>query len=137
FQAEDGIRDLTVTGVQTCALPILGVPLTPSGQSRGVPEPKSVLGFDPGADYKLANYDQSIAYFKALAAASRYVRLIEAGRTSQGRTIYFALISTPANLERIDRYREIAVRLAHPAGLTPDQARQLAREGKAFVHIDG
>src|SRR2546427_9871381 len=31
FQAEDGIRDLTVTGVQTCALPIsrhsLGVPV--------------------------------------------------------------------------------------------------------------
>src|SRR2546427_4211876 len=25
FQAEDGIRDLTVTGVQTCALPILGL----------------------------------------------------------------------------------------------------------------
>src|SRR5205085_7199768 len=25
FQAEDGIRDLTVTGVQTCALPICGV----------------------------------------------------------------------------------------------------------------
>src|SRR5688572_31634255 len=25
FQAEDGIRDLTVTGVQTCALPISGV----------------------------------------------------------------------------------------------------------------
>src|SRR2546430_3863120 len=26
FQAEDGIRDLTVTGVQTCALPISGAP---------------------------------------------------------------------------------------------------------------
>src|SRR5438270_12059687 len=26
FQAEDGIRDLTVTGVQTCALPICGSP---------------------------------------------------------------------------------------------------------------
>src|SRR2546430_5647865 len=25
FQAEDGIRDLTVTGVQTCALPISGL----------------------------------------------------------------------------------------------------------------
>ena len=24
FQAEDGIRDWSVTGVQTCALPILG-----------------------------------------------------------------------------------------------------------------
>src|SRR2546430_1378536 len=30
FQAEDGIRDLTVTGVQTCALPILFINL--SGQ---------------------------------------------------------------------------------------------------------
>src|SRR2546428_14078765 len=30
FQAEDGIRDLIVTGVQTCALPVLGgvLPLT-------------------------------------------------------------------------------------------------------------
>src|SRR5256886_3523450 len=27
FQAEDGIRDLTVTGVQTCALPIWPVPI--------------------------------------------------------------------------------------------------------------
>src|SRR3989475_6482810 len=30
FQAEDGIRDLTVTGVQTCALPIL----TELGENR-------------------------------------------------------------------------------------------------------
>src|SRR5690349_24923249 len=28
FQAEDGIRDLYVTGVQTCALPILGPALS-------------------------------------------------------------------------------------------------------------
>src|SRR5437762_7992200 len=31
FQAEDGIRDTSVTGVQTCALPIL------AGRSRGPP----------------------------------------------------------------------------------------------------
>src|SRR2546430_6171698 len=30
FQAEDGIRDLTVTGVQTCALPISSSALAPS-----------------------------------------------------------------------------------------------------------
>src|SRR5689334_24426008 len=29
FQAEDGIRDGTVTGVQTCALPICLLPSTP------------------------------------------------------------------------------------------------------------
>src|SRR6266496_4282682 len=51
FQAEDGIRDLYVTGVQTCALPISGAP--PPGFSYPgtaavplvfvpVPEPKTV-----------------------------------------------------------------------------------------------
>src|SRR5688572_21424512 len=35
FQAEDGIRDLTVTGVQTCALPILARLALMDAQSRG------------------------------------------------------------------------------------------------------
>src|SRR5437762_11368595 len=30
FQAEDGIRDTSVTGVQTCALPILGIKAFPT-----------------------------------------------------------------------------------------------------------
>jgi hypothetical protein len=109
----------------------------PAQRAAGVPTPDSVLGFAPGADYKLATYDQSVAYFKALAAASPYIKLFEAGKTSQGRTMVFALISTPDNLSKIDRYREIWQRLAHPQGLTDAQAEQLAAEGKALVHIDG
>src|SRR2546430_7077349 len=35
FQAEDGIRDLTVTGVQTCALPIFAT-LAPALAAQGV-----------------------------------------------------------------------------------------------------
>src|SRR6266540_5808869 len=34
FQAEDGIRDRDVTGVQTCALPIF-LPLAPGGRGQG------------------------------------------------------------------------------------------------------
>ena len=111
----------------------------PQAQSRssGVPTPESIFGFAPGADYKLATYEQSAAYFKALAAASPYIKLFEAGKTSQGRTMIFALISTPDNLSNIDRYREIWQRLAHPQGLTDADAQRLAAEGKALVHIDG
>lgn len=105
--------------------------------ATGIPTPESVLGFRPGADYKLATYDQSVAYFKKVAASSKYVKLVEAGKTSQGRTMYFALVSSPANLAKIDRYREIARRLAHPTGLTDADAKRLAHDGKAFVHIDG
>src|SRR5205085_12012436 len=36
FQAEDGIRDLTVTGVQTCALPILIAAISPVAAGRSV-----------------------------------------------------------------------------------------------------
>jgi Zinc carboxypeptidase len=108
----------------------------PVAQSR-VPTPESVFGFAPGADYKLATYEQSVEFFKKLAASSKFVRLVDAGKTTQGRTMYFALISTPENLAKIDRYREIWQRLAHPQGLTDAQAEALAREGKALVHIDG
>lgn len=116
---------------------LLFVPEVPVAQGRQVPSPASVFGFEPGADYKLANYDQSIEYFRRLAAASPLVKLVEAGRTSQGRPMYFALISSAANLARIDRLREIALRLAHPGSMTEAEARALAREGRAFVHIDG
>src|SRR6188472_1676674 len=109
---------------------------TPAAQTRNgtVPPPESVFGFTAGADYKLATYDQSIEYFKKLAASSRHIKLIEAGKTSQGRTMYFALISTPENLAKLDRYREIWQRLAHPQGLSDADAQRLAAEGKALVH---
>jgi hypothetical protein len=117
--------------VFVCALPI-------TAASQGsIPTPESVLGFQPGADYKLANYDKVVDYFQKVDAASDRVTMMPAGKTTQGRTYYFALISSKDNLKKIDRYREIARRLAHPEGLSDDDARKLAREGKAFVHIDG
>jgi len=114
---------------------LLAVSVAPHAQTRSasVPTPDSVFGFAPGADYKLATYDQSIEYFKKLAGASRYIKLLEAGKTTQGRTMYFALISTPENLAKLDRHREIWQRLAHPQGLTDAEAQKLASEGKTVT----
>jgi hypothetical protein len=118
------------------AIVILGQTLALSGAGN-VPAPESVFGFKPGADYKLATYDQSIEYFKKLAASSKYITLMEAGRTTQGRAFYVAFISNPKNLAAIDHYREIAQRLAHPLGLSDAEAHKLALEGKAIVDLDG
>jgi hypothetical protein len=104
---------------------------------RRVPPPASVFGFEPGADDKLATYDQVVAYFKQADAASGNVTLVEAGTSTQGRTYYFALVSSKKNLDNIDKYREIARTLAHPGKVSDAEARRLARDGKAFVHIDG
>ncbi len=108
----------------------------PQAQSE-LPTPESVLGFRVGDDYELASYDESIAYFMALAETSDRVELRQVGRTSLGLDWYIALISNPENLANIEHYRDIAQQLAHPEDLTDEEARALAREGKAIVAIDG
>jgi hypothetical protein len=123
--------------VVVVALLLLPVAL-PAQSPSSIPTPESVLGFQPGADFRLANYEQVVSYFqKVAAAAPDRVKLMEAGKSTQGRTYIYAVISSPENLRQIDHYREIARRLAHPEGLTDAEARRLAHEGKAFVHIDG
>lgn len=102
-----------------------------------IPTPESVLGNRPGNDFYLATYDESLGYFKKLAAASDRVQLQPVGTTSFGAEWQLAIISSPANLANIERIRTIAQRLAHPEGLSDEEARDLAREGKAIVHIDG
>ncbi len=96
-----------------------------------------MLGFAVGDDFHLASYDESIGYFQQLAAASDRLELVQVGRTSFGLPWYVALISSADNLSNLERYRQIAQRLAHPAGLSDEEARALAHEGKAIVHIDG
>ena len=126
----------TATFLSMCLL-VLSVPPQLGAQRSTVPTPESILGFRVGADFSLATYDESLEYFRQLDAASDRMQLVEVGRTSEGRRWYFALISSPSNLANVERYREIAQRLAHPEGLTDGEARRLAREGKPFVHIDG
>ena len=104
---------------------------------QSIPTPASILGFPVGADFKLATYDDSYRYFQALAKASDKIRLIDVGKTSSGHDWILAIISAPANLAKLDRYKEIARRLAHPEGLSDAEARALAREGKPFVDISG
>src|SRR2546427_12851659 len=56
FQAEDGIRDLTVTGVQTCALPIYDG----EGEAgRGFAEPGAGSGAHGGAVRALGRSERS------------------------------------------------------------------------------
>lgn len=103
--------------------------------AAGVPTPREHFGFDPGEDYKLADYGQLAGYFRKLAAASDRMRLIEFGRSSMGRPMIAALISDAANLARLERYREISRRLALGEA-TQEEARRLAAEGRAIVWID-
>jgi hypothetical protein len=102
-----------------------------------VPTPESVLGHQPGDDFYLANYDESRAYFQKLAASSNRVKLITVGKTTRGLDWEIAIISSPENLANLDKYKDISRKLADGRGLSAAEAHELARQGKAIVHIDG
>ncbi len=115
---------------------LVGTALAAPAQAQ-IPTPESVLGFAPGADFELATYEQSVDYFHRLDESSDRLTMLRVGRTSEGRDWWIALVSSPENLASVERYREIADEVAHPADLTDATARALASEGKAIVDISG
>ena len=101
-----------------------------------VPTPASVIGFIPCDDYTLATYEQIAEYFRALDASSERIQLVDIGQTAEGRTQLMAIISSEANMQRLDRLKAISRRLALARNLTDEQARELASEGRSVVWID-
>jgi hypothetical protein len=125
------------------ALTLAGVPvlsLTASGAAAAakVPTFASVTGWEPCADYKLATYEQVADYYRKLDAASDRMRLVEIGKTEEGRPQLMAIISAEDNLKKknLDRYQQISARLSRSQGLTAEQAKGLAGQGKAIAWVD-
>jgi hypothetical protein len=106
-------------------------------QSPHITTPKEQYGFDLGDDYQLTNYTQLSDYWKKLAAESDRMKLVDIGKTAEGRTEWMAIVTSPENLTHLDRYKEISRKLALAENVSEDDARALAREGKAVVWIDG
>ncbi len=99
--------------------------------------PAEQFGFAIGDDYQLATYTQLTDYWKRLDAESDRMKVVSLGKTAEGRDQWMAIITSPANHAKLDRIREISVRLSRAEGLSDEQARSLAKEGKSVIWIDG
>jgi hypothetical protein len=97
--------------------------------------PSEFLGFQVGADRKLADYRQIASYFKALKAASPRVSLVTLGRTVLGEEMLMAVISSEENVKNLKRIREVAHKLADPRGLSDADAASLVRDGKVVLLV--
>ncbi len=110
--------------------------LTTLSPAQHIPSPKEHFGFHIGDDYMLANYTQTEAYFKKLAAVSDRVHMEPAGKTAEGRDQYLVIVSSPENLRNLAAYKQTSQQLAR-AELTKNEARQLSLSGKPVIWIDG
>src|SRR4051812_38540385 len=111
----------------------------PAAQTRApaLTSPKQFFGFNIGDDYQLATYDQFVEYWQKLEKESNRMQVIEIGKAEEGRPHLAAIITAPENFAKLERYKQIAQQLHRARGITDEQARALAREGKAVVWIDG
>jgi hypothetical protein len=107
------------------------------GAQNPITTPKEQFGFDLGDDYQLANYTKIADYWRQLDAQSDRLVVKEIGKTAEGRPQLMAIVTSPENHRNLEKYRSISRRLALAEGLTDDEAKALAREGKAVVWIDG
>src|SRR5882672_10901831 len=70
------------------------------------PTPQSVIGWEPCADYKLATYEQIEDYFRKLATAvPGRMKLVDMGKTAEGRTQVLAIISSEENIRQLGKYK--------------------------------
>src|SRR5215813_14056255 len=111
----------------------------PRAQNRSAPltAPKIQFGHDIGDDYFLVNYTQYVEYLLNLDRESDRMTVVDIGKTAEGRTEYTAIITSPENQRKLAQIKEANRRLALAQVSSDDQARQLARDGKVVVWIDG
>ena len=99
--------------------------------------PKAHFGHDIGDDYYLANYTQYVEYLHKLDRESDRMTVVEIGKTEEGRPELTAIVTSPENHKKLAQFKEMNRKLALADGITDEQARQLARDGKTIVWIDG
>lgn len=106
-----------------------GASLDPS-----IPAPRTVLGHDIGEDIVLSADVRR--YFDALAAAAPdRVRIIDYGRSWEGRPLWYAVLGTPANLARLDAIAEATRELGDPRRSDRARAEALARDLPATIWL--
>jgi len=100
-----------------------------------IPKPEDILGFEVGADFRLANYGDINNYFNKLAQASGRITTCTIGESTEGKPILMAVISSEENIKNLEQYRGILKKLSEPGSLTDNEAAELANKGKLFIII--
>jgi hypothetical protein len=95
--------------------------------------PEEFLGHKVGADRKLADYNQIQAYFQKLDQESGKIKVLTIGKTTLGKPMIMVVVTSEKNMAELDKYREINKKLRDARGLSDEDAKQLAKEGKAIV----
>jgi Zinc carboxypeptidase len=106
-------------------------------KSATVPSPKDVLGYYVGAPKKLTYYEDLVRYYRALEAKSPRVKVVEIGKTEEGRECVVVFVGSEESIRNLDETRKNLALLADPRGIAPEQARDITARTKPIYHVMG
>jgi Zinc carboxypeptidase len=106
-------------------------------KAEGIPTTKDVLGYYAGAPKKLTRVADLNKYYRALAAASKRVKLIPAGATDEGRECMVIAISDEETIRDLDTYKGYLAKLADPRGLSAAEAKRIIGLAKPIYMFTG
>jgi hypothetical protein len=112
---------------------LLTTPGTRAQAPGPVTSPEKFFGFQMGADRKIARWDRMVAYYQQLARESSRVKVVDMGPSTEGNPFLLVVISSPANLAKLDRLRQVNLRISDPRGLAEAEIRKLVVEGRAVI----
>jgi hypothetical protein len=99
-----------------------------------VTPPEKFFGFQLGSDRKIARWERIVEYYRLLERESGgKLRVVEMGPTTEGRPFLLVIITAPENMARLERLRQVNLRLSDPRGLSEQEAARLVAEGRAVV----
>ncbi|MBV8897152.1 MAG: hypothetical protein JO051_11620 [Acidobacteriaceae bacterium] len=106
-------------------------------KSGSVPSPKDVLGYDIGAPKKLTYYEDLVRYYRALAEKSPRVKVIDIGKTDEGRECIMVFVGSEESIQNLDTYRKYLAQLADPRTLSEAQAKDIVAKAKPLYTLMG
>ncbi len=105
---------------------------SPLAQSQVTP-PEKFFGHQLGADRKLARWDRIVEYFRTLEKQSGRMNVVDMGPSTMGQPFLLAFISSPANLAKLEHYRQMNAKLSDPRGVPETEIRKIVADGKAVI----
>jgi hypothetical protein len=109
-------------------------PFFPGGTyDKNVPTPQSFLGYELAS--RPAHWEEAYGYFKALAASTRRAQFEEYGKTFEGRTLFYLVITSEENMKRLDDIKTSIGKLSDPRTISDSQAASISENTPAVAWL--
>ena len=98
-----------------------------------IPTIQSVLGYDFGEH--ITRHRDMETYLNALSKATSQIKVETIGKTYEGRSLYYVVLSSKENMDRLEEYRQANLRLTDPRVVSTDEAKQVIEKNPVFVGL--